>query len=62
MTTLKENIEAWKNEYNDGDIVHKYIMHTILLMEHFKIEQIKEWVEKQPEITREDYLKALDNK
>lgn len=59
MATIGEEIQKWKDEYNNGDVIHKYIMHTVLLMEKFKIEQEYEWLKTQPEITREEYLKAL---
>ena len=61
MTTIGEEIEKFKEEYNSGDIVHKYIMHTILLMDEFKITQELKWLKEQPEITREQYLKALSH-
>lgn len=61
MATLGQEIEKFKEEYNKGDIVHKYIIHTILLMENFKISQELDWLKEQPEITREQYLKALSH-
>lgn len=58
MTTIGEEIERWKKEYEAGDTVHKYLERTILLLTKFETEKKLEYIES--EITLEQYLAALD--
>jgi len=60
MTTIGESVEQWKKEYEAGDIVHKYLAKVILTLEKFEADKKQEFLNTQPEITREQYLEALD--
>lgn len=60
MTTIGESIDQWKKEYEAGDTVHKYLEKTILILEKFEVERKLEFLNTQPEITREQYIAALD--
>ncbi|MDD3474446.1 MAG: hypothetical protein PHP08_00900 [Candidatus Dojkabacteria bacterium] len=60
MATIGEEIEEWMKQYNKESIVGKYIMNQLAAAQFFKAEQIWKFVKEQPEITKEQYLKALD--
>jgi len=61
MVTIGEEINEWIEKYNKSDIVGKYLMHTILLLNEFKIKKQLEYLKTQPEITKEQFNKALNH-
>lgn len=61
MATIGEEIKTWEREYMEGDAVHRYVMHTLLLLQSFKVEQELLFLKTHPdlEVTREQFEKAL---
>lgn len=43
MTTIGEEIDAWKKEFESADNDHKYWMQQLAAAQHFKAEKIWEY-------------------
>lgn len=52
--TIGEEIEKFKQDYEKGDKIHKFVVGNLAAAEFFKAEQIWNYIKSQPEITRKD--------
>lgn len=52
--TIGEEIEKFKQDYEKGDKIHKFVAGNLAAAEFFKAQKIWEYVKSQPKITREE--------
>lgn len=58
--TLGEEIDEWKAKYEKGNNVDKFLMQEIAAGEHFKYDQIWEFLRNQELVTNKEMLEALE--